>query len=98
MTAEESVSLLWEEAFRPILNYLTFGIDIAAGVVIAISIIRGFIKYIKTIRRSLLEQTKEEDVKRYVGNGLILALDPIFIFLKFPAILCFNNQIKRKKE
>jgi uncharacterized membrane protein len=75
MTAEESIAIPWEELLRPFLNYLTFGIDIAAGVVIAISIIRGFIMYIKTIRESPLEQTKEEGIKRYVGNGLILALD-----------------------
>ena len=32
--------------------------------------------YIKLLRRSPLEQTKEEEaIKRYVGNGLILALD-----------------------
>ena len=32
--------------------------------------------YVKLLRRSPLEQTKEEEgIKRYVGNGLILALD-----------------------
>ena len=64
------------ELFRPFLEYLTLGIDVAAGVVIAISVIRGFIMYVKLLRRSPLEQTKEEEgIKRYVGNGLILALD-----------------------
>lgn len=46
MTAEGSIALPWEELFRPFLNYLTFGIDITIAVVIAISIIRGFIMYI----------------------------------------------------
>lgn len=65
-----------EELFRPFFQYLAVGIDVAAGVVIAISIIRGFIMYIKILRRSPLEQTKEDEgIKRYVGNGLILALD-----------------------
>ena len=65
-----------EELFRPFLQYLTLGIDVAAGVVIAISVIRGFIMYLKLLRRSPLEQTKEEEgIKRFVGNGLILALD-----------------------
>ena len=65
-----------EELIKPFLGYLTLGIDLAAGVVIAISIIRGFIMYVKLLRRSLLEQTKEEEgIKRFVGNGLILALD-----------------------
>ena len=65
-----------EELLKPFLGSLAFGIDIAVGVVITISIIRGFIMYIKLLRRSPLEQTKEEEaIKRYVGNGLILALD-----------------------
>ena len=65
-----------EDLLKPFLGSLSFGIDIAVGVVITISIIRGFIMYIKLLRRSPLEQTKEEEaIKRYVGNGLILALD-----------------------
>jgi uncharacterized membrane protein len=65
-----------EEFIRHFLESLTLAIDIAVGVVIAISIIRGFIMYVKLLRRSPLEQTKEEEgIKRYVGNALILALD-----------------------
>lgn len=65
-----------EDFVRHFLETLTLGIDIAVGVIIAISIIRGFIMYIKLIRRSPLEQTKEEEgIKRFVGNSLILALD-----------------------
>ena len=72
----EAVPLTLEELIRPFLGYLTIVIDIAAGIVIAISIIRGFIMFIQTIRRSPLEQTKHESgIKRYIGNGLILALD-----------------------
>ena len=72
----EAVPLTLEELIRPFLGYLTIVIDIAAGIVIAISIIRGFIMFIQTLRRSPLEQTKHEpSIKRYIGNGLILALD-----------------------
>ena len=72
----EAVPLTLEELIRPFLGYLTIVIDTAAGIVIAISIIRGFIMFIQTIRRSPLEQTKHESgIKRYIGNGLILALD-----------------------
>lgn len=61
---------------KPFLGSLAFGIDIAVGVVIAISVIRGFIMYVKLLRRSPLEQSREEEgIKQYVGNGLILALD-----------------------
>jgi uncharacterized membrane protein len=70
------VPLTVEEFVRPFLQYLTIVIDIAAGIVIAISIIRGFIMFLRTIRRSPLEQSKHEpSIKRYIGNGLILALD-----------------------
>ncbi|MBV9175789.1 MAG: DUF1622 domain-containing protein [Nitrososphaeraceae archaeon] len=65
-----------EDLLKPFLGSLAFGIDIAVGVVVAISVIRGFIMYIKLLRKAPLEQTKdEESIKRYVGNGLILALD-----------------------
>jgi uncharacterized membrane protein len=72
----QSLPLTVEEFVRPFLQYLTIVIDIAAGMVIAISIIRGFIMFLRTIRRSPLEQSKHEpSIKRYIGNGLILALD-----------------------
>jgi uncharacterized membrane protein len=69
-------SLPLEEVMRPFFAIITFGIDIAVGVIIAISVIRGFIMYVRTLKRSPLEQTKEESgIKRYVGNSLVLALD-----------------------
>jgi uncharacterized membrane protein len=65
-----------EDALKSFLGALTFGIDISVGVVIAISVIRGFIMYIKLLRKAPLEQSREEEgIKQYVGNGLILALD-----------------------
>ena len=65
-----------EDLIRPFLEYLILIIDVAAGIVIAISVTRGFIMYLKILRKSPLEQTKEEEgIKHYVGNGLILALD-----------------------
>jgi uncharacterized membrane protein len=65
-----------EDLIRPFLEYLALIIDVAAGIVIAISVIRGFIMYLKILCKSALEQTKEDEgIKHYVGNGLILALD-----------------------
>ena len=70
------LSLTPEDLLKPFLGSLAFGIDVAVGVVIAISVIRGFIMYVKLLRRSPLEQSREEEgIKQYVGNGLILALD-----------------------
>jgi hypothetical protein len=66
--------LIPEDLLKPFLGSLMFGIDIAVGVVIAISVIRGFIMYVKLLRKSPLEQSREEEgIKQYVGNGLILA-------------------------
>ena len=65
-----------EDLLKPFLGSFTFGIDIAVGVVIAISVIRGFIMYVKLLRKSPLQQGRDEEgIKQYVGNGLILALD-----------------------
>jgi uncharacterized membrane protein len=65
-----------EDLLKPFLGSLAFGIDVAVGIVIAISVIRGFIMYVRLLRRSPLEQSREEEgIKQYVGNGLILALD-----------------------
>ena len=65
-----------EDLLKTFLGSLTFGIDIAVGLVVAISVIRGFIMYVKLLRRSPPEQSREEEgIKQYVGNGLILALD-----------------------
>ena len=49
------------EMIRPFLEYLTLVIDVTAGIVIAISIIRGFIMFLKILRKSALEQIKEEE-------------------------------------
>ncbi len=65
-----------ENVLQHFLGTISLGIDVAVGVVIAISVIRGFIMYIKLLRKSPLEQSRtEEGIKQYVGNGLILALD-----------------------
>lgn len=65
-----------ESVLQHFLGFLTLGIDAAVGVVIAISVIRGFVMYIKLLRKAPLEQSRaEEGIKQYVGNGLILALD-----------------------
>lgn len=79
MVAEEqiqSVPLTPEQLIEPFLRYVAIGTDLIAGIVIAISIIRGFIMFLRIIRKSPLEQTKHEvSIKRYIGNGLVLALD-----------------------
>ncbi len=81
MTAEQSVAFSatlppGEIFLHNFLEYLILGIDIVVGIIIAVSIIRGVIMYFKIIRKSPLEQKKHEiSIKRFIGVGLILALD-----------------------
>jgi uncharacterized membrane protein len=68
--------LIPEDLLKPFLGSLAFGIDVAVGVVVAISVIRGVIMYVRLLCRSPLEQSRDEEgIKQYVANGLILALD-----------------------
>src|SRR3954453_8571492 len=58
---------------RPYVGYLTFGIDIAAGIIIAISAATAFFKI---LRKSPKEQTQEkETIRLRLARGLLLALD-----------------------
>jgi uncharacterized membrane protein len=57
-------------------NYLTFGIDIAAGLIIGISAILAFIAFLKILRKSTREQTiDKETIRLRLDRGLLLALD-----------------------
>ena len=49
-----------EDVIRPFLEYLILIIDVAAGIVIARSVIRGFIMYLKILRKSPLQQRKRK--------------------------------------
>ena len=61
---------------RPYVSYLTFGIDIAAGIIIAISVSTALIAFFKILRKSPKEQTQEkETIRLRLAGGLLLALD-----------------------
>jgi MFS superfamily sulfate permease-like transporter len=49
-----------EYLIRPYVGYLTFGIDIAAGIIIAISAATAFFTF-KILRKSPKEQTQEKE-------------------------------------
>ena len=46
-----------ESLLVPYVNYLTFGIDVAAGLIIGISAIIALISFFKILRKSTKEQT-----------------------------------------
>ena len=71
---ESSESL--EQFLVVIVNYITFGIDIAAGIVIGVSVAIAFIGYMRTLSRHQKREVSNGDVVRFrLAGGLLLALD-----------------------
>ena len=64
-----------EPVLDVILNYVTIGIEVAAAIIIAISVAIAFIGYIRTMSRRQKEASKEEVVRFRLAGGLLLALD-----------------------
>jgi uncharacterized membrane protein len=65
-----------ESFIRPYVNYLTFGIDIAAGIIIGLSALIALISFFKILRKSPKEQTQDkETIRLQLARGMLLALD-----------------------
>jgi uncharacterized membrane protein len=65
-----------EYFIRPYVGYLTFGIDVAAGIIIAISAATALFAFFKILRKSPKEQTQDkETIRLRLARGLLLALD-----------------------
>ena len=65
-----------EQFLIVIVNYITFGIDIAAGIIIGVSVAIAFIGYMKTLHRHQKKEVSNGDVVRFrLAGGLLLALD-----------------------
>ncbi len=67
---------LLENVLEPYIQILTFGIDIAAGIVIGVSAIIALISFLKILRKSSEEQIHEkEKIRLRLARGMLLALD-----------------------
>ena len=65
-----------ESIIRPYVSYLTFGIDIAAGIIIGVSALVALISFFKILRKSPKEQTQDkETIRLRLASGMLLALD-----------------------
>lgn len=65
-----------EYLIRPYVGYLTFGIDISAGIIIAISAATALFGFFRILRKSPNEQTQDkETIRLRLARGLLLALD-----------------------
>ncbi len=59
-----------------VIEYITLGIEVAAGIIIGISVIIAFIGYIRTLSRRQKGDVSKGDVIRFrLAGGLLLALD-----------------------
>ena len=70
------ISQSLENLIRPYVGYLTFGIDIAAGIIIGISAISALIAFLSILRKPIREQTADkETIRLRLARGMLLALD-----------------------
>jgi hypothetical protein len=65
MSVEQANSQILEQPLEhllvPYVNYLTFGIDVAAGIIIAISAFIGLISFFKILFKPAKEQTIDKE-------------------------------------
>ncbi|MDQ3847879.1 MAG: DUF1622 domain-containing protein, partial [Thermoproteota archaeon] len=65
-----------EDVIRPYVGYITFAIDVSAGIIIGISAIMGLISFFKILRKPLEQQTQDkETIRLRLARGMLLALD-----------------------
>ena len=59
-----------------IINYLTFGIDIIAGVIIGVVVVVALISFLKNLKKSTTDRTLGLETARLgLARSLLLALD-----------------------
>jgi uncharacterized membrane protein len=74
--AVEGSSESLEPFLDVIIEYITTGIDVAAAIIIGISVVIAFIGYIRTLfRRQKGEGSKGDVIRFRLAGGLLLALD-----------------------
>ena len=75
-TIETVDALSPEHLLAAIIDYITFGIDISAGIIIGTSVIIALIGYVKIFGRASKDQTSKGATIRFrLAGGLLLALD-----------------------
>jgi uncharacterized membrane protein len=79
MVVEQGAQILGQslqDLIKFYVSYLTFGIDIAAGIIIGISSAIAFIAFLKILRKPTMDQTMEkETIRLRLARGILLALD-----------------------
>ena len=65
-----------ESILTPFVNIITFGIDVASGLIIGISALFGLVSFLRVLTKSTKEQTQaKETIRLRLARGMLLALD-----------------------
>ena len=65
-----------DSILTPFVNVITFGIDVAAGLIIGISALLGLVSFLRVLTKSTKEQTQaKETIRLRLARGMLLALD-----------------------
>lgn len=65
-----------ETLIRPYVGYITFAIDVSAGIIIGISAIMALISIFKILKEPVEQQTQDkETIRLRLARGMLLALD-----------------------
>lgn len=73
---ETSAGSASEQILGLIIEYISFGIDVASGFIIGTSVVIALIGYVKTLGRAQEGQSsKRESIRFRLAGGLLLALD-----------------------
>ncbi len=66
----------FEEILRYFVNIITFGIDIAAGIIIGVSAFIALVSFFRILKKTSKEQSHEkETIRLRLARGMLLALD-----------------------
>jgi uncharacterized membrane protein len=72
----ETIRILTDQFESGLIHYLTFGIDIIAGIIIGVAIILAFISFLKNLKKSTPDRTLGLETTRLgLARSLLLALD-----------------------
>jgi uncharacterized membrane protein len=72
----EGLGILTDQFVSEFIHYLTFGIDIIAGIIIGVAVVLAFISFLKNLKKSTTDRTLGLETTRLgLARSLLLALD-----------------------
>jgi uncharacterized membrane protein len=72
----EGLGILTDQFVSGFIHYLTFGIDIIAGIIIGVAVVLAFISFLKYLKKSTTDRTLGLETTRLgLARSLLLALD-----------------------